>query len=44
MCNTFTLKILEGKEVMLGNEKIDKVDTFPCLGSIINEEGECDER
>ena len=37
--NSLRVRISEGEEVMLGNEKIDQIDSFTCLGSITNKNG-----
>jgi hypothetical protein len=37
------LGISEGEKLMMGNEKINQVDSFTYLGSIINKDGGCSE-
>ena len=29
------------RHILIHNEQLDLVDTFPCLGSLITEDGEC---
>ena len=39
----FILGISEGEEVVLVNEKINQVDSFTYLSSIISKDGRCSE-